>query len=70
MNRKIKIIENFGGAKKSAADMTVEEFSDAAKRGMERVRYRAFSHGLPIYYGNKGKIIAEYADGRKEIVTA
>jgi hypothetical protein len=70
MGMKIKIIENYGGAKKSAADMTAEEFNEAAKRGMERVRYRAFSHGLPIYYGNKGKIIAEYSDGRKEIATA
>jgi hypothetical protein len=68
MGRKIKIIETYGGAKKSAADMTAEEFNEAAKKSMERVRYNAFSHGLPIYYGMNGKIIAEYADGRKEIV--
>ena len=68
MPKKITVIQYYGGAKKSAADMTDKEFNEAAQKSMERVRYNAFSHGLPIYYGKNGKVIAEYADGRKEIV--
>jgi hypothetical protein len=68
MTKKITIIKTYGGSKKSAADMTDEEFKEAAQKSMERVRYNAFSHGSPIYYGKNGKIIAEYADGRKEVV--
>jgi hypothetical protein len=68
-NESIKpVLLTYGGAEKSSFDMTPEEFSNAAKAILRRVKEKAFYKGLPIYYGKDGNVIAEYADGHTEIV--
>jgi hypothetical protein len=62
------VLLTYGGAEKSVFDMTSEEFKQAAASIVRRAKEKAFSKGLPIYYGRNGKIIAEYADGHTEIV--
>ncbi len=69
-NKSIKpVLVNYGGAEKSSFDMTPEEFKIASNSIFNRAKEKAFSKGLPIYYGKKGKVIAEYADGHTEIVS-
>lgn len=58
----------YGGAKKSSFEMSPEEFKDVAASILRRAKEKAFSRGLPIYYGRDGKVWAEYADGRIEEV--
>jgi len=68
-NKLIKpILLTYGGAEKSVFEMTPEEFKKAAESIVRRAKEKAFSKGLPIYYGRNGKVIAEYADGHTEIV--
>ena len=67
-NKSIKpVLLTYGGAEKSSFDMTPEEFTVASKSILRRAKEKAFSKGLPIYYGKNGKVIAEYADGHTEI---
>ena len=58
----------YGGARKSSFDMTRDELKKAAASILRRAREKAFSRGLPIYFGKDGKVYAEYADGRIEEV--
>jgi hypothetical protein len=58
----------YGGAKKSTFDMSSEELEQAAQSILRRAKEKAFSKGLPIYFGKDGKVMAEYADGRIEVV--
>jgi hypothetical protein len=58
----------YGGAKKSTFDMNAEELEQAAQSILRRVKEKAFSKGLPIYFSKDGKVMAEYADGRIEVV--
>lgn len=53
----------FGGAKKSSFEMSKEEIQEAAQSILRRAKEKAFSRGLPIYYGKDGKVLAEYPDG-------
>lgn len=62
------VLLNYGGAKKFIADMNEEELEEARQSIMRRVREKAFSKGLPIYYDLNGVSIAEYPDGRIEPV--
>ena len=55
----------YGGAAKFSYEMTPEEYKEASRKIMVRVREKAFSRGLPVYYGIKDKVIAEFSDGRK-----
>jgi hypothetical protein len=55
----------YGGAAKPAYLMTPEEYKEAAQRVVNRAKEKAFSRGLPIYYGVNGLVIAEFSDGRK-----
>jgi hypothetical protein len=48
--------------------MTKDELKQAAASILRRAREKAFSRGLPIYFGKDGKVYAEYADGRIEEV--
>ncbi|WP_246197803.1 hypothetical protein [Chitinophaga agrisoli] len=48
--------------------MTDEEFEQAAQNILRRAKEKAFSEGLPIYFGRNGKLMAEYPDGRIEEV--
>jgi hypothetical protein len=58
----------YGGAKKSVFDMNPEELEQAAQSILRRAKEQAFSKGLPIYFGKDGKVMAEYPDGRIEVV--
>ncbi|KAA2239255.1 hypothetical protein F0L74_23905 [Chitinophaga agrisoli] len=62
------IILLYGGASKSVFEMTDEEFEQAAQNILRRAKEKAFSEGLPIYFGRNGKLMAEYPDGRIEEV--
>jgi hypothetical protein len=63
------VLLTYGGAEKSSFDMTAEEFKIASVSILNRAKEKAFSKGLPIYYGRNGDVIAEYADGHTEIVS-
>ena len=58
----------YGGAKKSTFDMTPDELEQAAQSILRRAKEKAFSKGLPIYFGRDGKVMAEYPDGHIEEV--
>lgn len=58
----------YGGAEKSVFEMTEEEFEQAARNILRRAKEKAFSNGLPIYFGKDDKLMAEYPDGRVEEV--
>ena len=64
----IPILLRFGGAKKSSFDMSNEELKQAAGLILKRAKEKAFYKGLPVYYADEGTLMAEYADGRVEIV--
>jgi hypothetical protein len=48
--------------------MTTEELEQASVSILRRAKEKAFSRGLPIYFGKEGKVFAEYADARIEEV--
>jgi hypothetical protein len=58
----------YGGAKKSTFDMNQEELKEAAQSILRRAKETSFSKGLPIYFSKDGKLMAEYPDGRIEVV--
>ena len=58
----------YGLADKPLHEMTEAERKQASDDAMVIVRYNAFSRGLPIFYSEKGFIIAEYSDGRRFLV--
>jgi len=58
----------YGGAKKSTFEMSHEELEQAAQSILRRVKEKAFSKGLPIYFSKDGKVMAEYPNGRIEVV--
>jgi hypothetical protein len=60
----------FGGASKSSFEMSDEELEQAAASILRRAKEKAFSRGLPIYYGKDGKVYAEYSDGHIEEMKA
>ena len=62
------ILVRFGGAKKSSFDMNNEELKQAAGFILKRAKEKAFYKGLPVYYAEGDALIAEYADGRIEVV--
>lgn len=69
MDKRISpILLRFGGAKKSSFEMNKEELKAAADSILNRAKEKAFYKGLPIYFADKGRLMAEYADGRVEIV--
>jgi hypothetical protein len=76
LNTKIKVIEDkttpillrYSGAKKSSFEMTHLELIQAAESILRRAKEKAFSKGLPIYFGEGNKVLAEYPDGRIEEV--
>jgi hypothetical protein len=65
VSKKQPIVLQYGMAKKSYFDMNEEERKEAAAKAFERVKEEAFSRGLPIIYGKKGYVIAEYVDGSR-----
>jgi hypothetical protein len=61
------IILQYGIAEKSYFDMNEDERKQAAAKAYERAKEAAFTRGLPIIYGKKGYVIAEYVDGSRFI---
>jgi hypothetical protein len=62
------ILLRYGGALKSSFKMNTSELNQAASSILRRAKEKAFYKGLPIYYIDNGRIIAEHADGRKVVV--
>jgi hypothetical protein len=62
------ILLRYGGASKSSFEMTTEELEELAKSVLRRAKEKAFYRGLPIYYKDSGNIIAEFPDGRKQVI--
>ena len=58
----------FGHAKKPFDQLNSVELADANNRLKKKIRDRAWSVGSPIYYGENGYLIAEYASGKKMII--
>jgi len=58
------ILLRYGGAKRSTFEMNETELKEAAESIVRRAKEKAFSRGLPIYYGIGDKVFAEYPDGR------
>lgn len=55
----------YGKAKKPVSEFTEEDFQKAADNIYWLVRKRAWAAGLPVYYSEGGKLVAEYESGRK-----
>jgi len=62
------ILIRYGGADKSSFNMDATELNQAALSILRRAREKAFYKGLPIYYVDKGKLVAEYADDHTNVV--
>lgn len=58
----------YGGASKAFYLMNETEKSQVAKEIRQRAKEKAFSRGLPIFYGKNNKVIAEFADGSQFLV--
>jgi len=58
----------YGGAKKELGKMNSKERKIVSEKIGDSIREKAFSRGLPIYVEIDGKTVAEYADGKKEIL--
>ena len=61
------ILIRYGGAHKSSFSMNANELNQAASSILRRAKEKAFYRGLPVYFADKGKIMAEYPDGRIEV---
>jgi len=64
----INHLVQYGHAKKPFDQLTSAELADVNKRLQKKIRDRAWAVGSPVYYGEAGYLIAEYADGKKMIV--
>ena len=58
----------YGHANKPFDQLSSVELADVNKRLRKKIRDRAWAVGSPVYYGERGYLIAEYADGKKMIV--
>lgn len=65
MKQTLPILIRYGGASKSVFEMNETEWQAASLSIVQRAKEKAFYKGLPIYYSEKGKLFAEYPDGRK-----
>jgi len=62
------ILLRYGGANKSSFSMNASELKHAAASILRRAKEKAYYKGLPVYFTENGNVIAEYADGRKEVL--
>jgi hypothetical protein len=65
-NNKIQLL--YGGANVPFHLRTKKENQIAALEIVARAKEKAFSRGLPIIWGKEGKVVAEYANGKKLLV--
>jgi hypothetical protein len=56
------------GAEKLTTEMTKEELEQLSASVLRRAREKAFFKGRPIIFSEKGKVMAEWPDGRIEEV--
>lgn len=61
------ILIRYGGAHKSSFSMNATELNQVASSILRRAKEKAFYKGLPVYYTDKGKLMAEFPDGRIEV---
>jgi hypothetical protein len=64
----IEHLVQYGRAQKPFDQLNQIELADANKRLHKKIRERAWAVGSPVYYGENGYLIAEYADGKKMII--
>lgn len=62
------ILLRYGGADKLTSEMSPEELEQMAESILRRAKEKAFSKGRPIIFSEKGRIMAEWPDGRIEEV--
>lgn len=62
------IYVRYGGASKSGFEMNQAELEQAAISIRRRAKEKAFSKGLPIIYVENRQLIAEYSNGRNEVL--
>jgi hypothetical protein len=66
----VPILLRYGGAEKSTFEMSKDELEKVAISILRRAKEKAFSKGLPIYFGKDEKVYAEYPDGNiVEVIT-
>ena len=58
----------FGGAALPLHLQSSEQLKASSTEKLKRVKEKAFMRGLPIIWGENGKIIAEFANGNKFLV--
>jgi len=58
----------FGHAQKPFDQLNSIELADVNSRLHKKIRERAWAAGSPVYYGENGYLIAEYAGGKKMIL--
>ena len=58
----------YGHAQKPFDQLNPNELADVNQRLHKKVRERAWAVGSPVYYGENGYLIAEYANGKKMII--
>lgn len=64
----INHLVQYGHAQKPFDQLTPVELADVNKRLQKKIRERAWAVGSPVYYGENGYLIAEYANGKKMII--
>lgn len=57
-----------GEAKKPFEELNEEELKEVQDSVLNDIRQRAWAAGSPVYYGLKGLVIAEYANGKRMVV--
>ncbi len=62
------ILLRFGGASKSSFSMNGLELEQVAASILRRAKEKAFYKGLPVYFTENGNVVAEYPNGRKEVL--
>ena len=62
------ILLRYGGAEKLTSEMTKEELEQVGISIVRRAKEKAFFKGRPIIFSEKGKVMAEWPDGRIEEV--
>ena len=62
------IFLRYGGAEKLSNEMDSTELAALAKNILQKAKEKAFYKGRPIIYTDGGRLIAEWPDGRFEIL--
>lgn len=66
----VPIFLRYGGTEKLTTEMTKDELAQVSDSILKRAKEKAFSKGRPIIFGERGKVYAEWPDGRIEEIIA